>query len=72
MAMPQTQTPFIDLPDAGDQRKAANLPGSATPILRKYRQLIGGIWCDPAGGEWLWKAAEVGQRSPASPFDRRL
>ena len=51
--MPHTQTPFIDLPDAGDQRKLANLPGSATPILRKYRQLIGGIWCDPAGGEWL-------------------
>ena len=29
------------------------MPGSATPLRRTYRPLIGGIWCDAAGGEWL-------------------
>ena len=31
----------------------AHLPGSATPLLRTYRQLIGGVWCNAAGGDGL-------------------
>ena len=51
--MPESQKPFTELPDRATQRKPANLPGSATPILRKYHNLIGGSWCDTAGGEWF-------------------
>ena len=51
--MLQHPAPFTDLPDPQGLRKPASTPGSATPLVRKYRLLIGGAWCDPAGGEWL-------------------
>ena len=47
------QPPYTDTPDPAGVRQPAHLPGSDTPRLRTYRQLIGGIWSDAAGGEWL-------------------
>ncbi len=44
---------FTELADNTGTRKSASEPGSATPRQRKYRQFIGGQWCDPAGGEWF-------------------
>jgi len=51
MAMPQP--PHTDTPDPAGKLQPAHVPGSDTPMLRTYRQLIGGIWSDAAGGEWL-------------------
>lgn len=51
MVMPQT--PFTDTPDPNGIRLPAHMPGTATPLLRRYRQLIGGLWCDAAAGECL-------------------
>jgi len=47
------QAPFTDTPDPDNTRLPAHLPGSATPLLRTYQQLIGGVWCSASGGEWL-------------------
>lgn len=47
------QTPFTDAPDPDGRRLPAQIPGLATPLLRTYRQLIGGIWDAAASGEWL-------------------
>ena len=47
------QPPYTDTPDPAGKRRPAHVPGSDTPMLRTYRQLIGGTWSDAAGGEWL-------------------
>jgi aldehyde dehydrogenase (NAD+) len=44
---------FVEVAEAGIARASAALPGSARPALRRYRNLIGGQWCDPIGGEWF-------------------
>ncbi len=44
---------FTEFADSGGPRGPAPEPGGATPLQRKYRQLIGGHWCDPEGNEWF-------------------
>ena len=51
--MSQDSPHFTELWQANELRRPASEPGSATPVIRRYRQLIGGRWCDPAGGEWF-------------------
>ena len=51
--MPQENTHFVEIDDGNASRASAAAPVSATPIMRKYRNLVGGRWCDPVSGEWF-------------------
>ena len=44
---------FVEIDHGDASRASAAAPGSAMPIMRKYRNLVGGCWCDPVAGEWF-------------------
>ena len=44
---------FVEIDHGNASRASAAAPGSATPIMRKYRNLVGGRWCDPVSAEWF-------------------
>ena len=43
---------FVEI-DGDAHRASAAAIGSATPVMRKYRNFVGGRWCDPLSGEWF-------------------
>ena len=51
--MPAEKMHFVEIDDGNAPRASAAAPGSAMPRIRKYRNLVGGCWCDPVSGEWF-------------------
>ena len=51
--MPTENVHFVEIDDGNAPRASAAAPVSGKPTMRKYRNLVGGCWCDPISGEWF-------------------
>jgi hypothetical protein len=52
-SVPAKNMHFTEIDGGNGPRASAAAPVSAMPTMRKYRNLIGGRWCDPVSGEWF-------------------
>jgi len=52
-SVPAKNMHFTEIDGGNGPRASAAAPVSAMPTMRKYRNLVGGRWCDPVSGDWF-------------------
>jgi len=51
--MPPQDHHFVDIERGSGPEATGSTTSGASPVMRKYRNFVGGRWIDPASGEWF-------------------